>query len=186
MLGFASLSEAPFATLSGDAIRLESSASLDSSFLLSPDLSAIYFSQQTFNIDSNLLLDSINRSYISSELLSEFQLTLDSFIAISSDANLNVESQVLSQSLIQIINQITIDSNTSIQSDSFIRSLISTDLNIEFSVDANPANISFNSVNFEIIATLQSNFSQVNRDIVYYVLYREKNKPFTLNIARVK
>ena len=55
-----------------------------------------------------------------------------------------------------------------------------------FNIDTNLSNTAFVSANLDIVTILQANFSQKNGDIVYYVVYTDKIKPFNLTIARVK
>ena len=59
-------------------------------------------------------------------------------------------------------------------------------VNINSILDGTFASISYNSADLNIIAIIDANFSQVNRDIVYYVVYTDKIKPFNMNIVRVK
>jgi len=186
MLGFSSLSETPFSTLSGAAIRLESSAILDSSFLVSAVPSLTYFQNQTFHIESNLLAEAINRSNISADLISSFELSLDNFIRLQESASVSTDFNLDSSGFIKVLSDVILQSDFDIKSDPLIKILGSTDFNSEINFIANPTNISFNSADFEIIAAFQANFSQVNGDVVYYIVYTDKVKSFNMNILRVK
>jgi hypothetical protein len=186
MLGFASLCEAPLSTLSGDAIRLESSALLDSNFILESTLSARYFPQQILTIDTNLLLDAVNRSNISSNLITQFDLAINSLIRTSGSSAISIDTSIQTNNIIKILNDILIQSNIDMQLSSFIKTVGSSNLPINFLLEPVLSNTSFNSADLEIVMAFQSNFSQVNGDIVYYIVYTDKIKPFNMTIARVK
>lgn len=186
MLGFSSLSETPLATLSGDGIRIESSASLDSTFLLSPELNVKYFPRVDLNVDWNILSSAINRSNISGDLLNEFELAVDSLIRIPASGNLQNSSLLLSDSLIKIVNSLDLSVNSILDSSSLLKVLGSANLNVNSIVDGTISSISFNGADLQVIAVIDANFSRVNGDIVYYVVYADKIKPFNMNIVRVK
>lgn len=186
MLGFSSLSEAPFATLSGDAIRLESSALLDSNFLLDPKLSLIYYPQQTLSIDMDLLSDSYLISNINADLQSQFDLLVDSFVQISNTTDLASSFSIESSAYLKIISDILLGSNIDLSLAPLIKTYVDSELDIIFRVDPILSNTSFVSANLEIITMLQADFSRKNGDIVYYIVYTDKIKPFNLTIARVK
>lgn len=186
MLGFSSLSETPLATLSGDAIRLESSASLGSSFLVDSRINLKYFPQVELPINSLFFGDGINRSNISSDLLNRFELAIDSLIQIPVFGNLNLESSLSSDFLIKIISETLIGVNSNLESSSLLKVLGSSNININSILDGTIASLSFNGADLQVIGIIDASFSQINRDIVYYVVYTDKIKPFNMTIVRVK
>ena len=186
MLGFSALSETAFATLSGDAIRLESSANLDSNFILIPQLNIKYLPQVDLTIDSQFLSDAINRSSISSDLLNKFELAIDSLIQIPVSADIVNGSSLSSDYAMNVIAETLLQVNSNLESSSLLKILASSDINISSILDATITTLSFNGADLQIIAVIDASFSQVNQDIVYYVVYTNKIKPFNMTIARVK
>ena len=186
MLGFAAFSEAPFATLNGDAIRLESSANLDSSFILNPQINIKYFPQIDLKIDSQILSDAISRSNISSDLLNKFELAIDSLIQVPASADFSNNSSISTDYSIRVISETLLQINSNLESFPLLKVIAGSNINISSVLDATIATLSFNGANLQIIAVIDATFSQVNRDVVYYVVYTDKIKPFNMTIVRVK
>ena len=186
MLGFSALGEAPLAALSGDAIRIESSTLLDSNFLLDSSLSLKYFPQQILNIDTSILSDSKVVSNISTELAARFDLSLSSLVQISNSTDLSSTFSVDGSAILKVISDALLQTNVDLSLASLVKTYAASDINILFNIDPVLSNTAFVSANLEILTILQADFSRVNGDIVYYVVYTDKIKPFNLTIARVK
>jgi hypothetical protein len=186
MLGFTCLSEVPLSTLSGDAIRIESSAVLDSFSSLTPTLSAIYYPQQILNINAGFLADSIVRLNSSAEINANVVTLADSLVEIISDATISSQAGSQNSAIINILNQLALQGFGGSDISSYIRTLASAELNIDGELYPFPKLVSFNSADLNVVAAFQSNFSISNPDFVYYIVYTEKVKPFNLTIVRVK
>jgi len=186
MLGFASLCEAPLSTLSGDAIRLEFSSLLDSNFSLDSKLSLTYFPKQTLSIDTSLINDSKLVSNVSSNLITQFDSSINSLIRIASLSTLSSSFSVDAIAYLKIISDVLLQNNIDLSLASSIKTYADSELDMLFKLDPVLSSTAFVSADLQIIMALKADFSRSNGDIVYYVVYTDKIKPFNLTIARVK
>lgn len=153
-------------------LELNSYLSNSNSAIFAQSTELLTFAKIKFFSSSDLPAISSLESFSNSKLL------LDStFIS-----NCELISSILSRTVGNVI--LPVDSKFELSQ--YIKSHIDLNLNIKSELTLVPSIKFFDSSNFEVVAILSGNISQVNRDIVYYILYVDKIRPFNLYIAKVK
>lgn len=153
-------------------LELNSYLSNSNSAIFSQSTELLTFAKINFFSSSDLPVISSLESFGHSKLPSQSMFSTD----------VDLVSEVLSRT----IGNIVLPINSTFELDQYIKSYIDLNLDAQSNLIFNPSTVSFNSSNFQIVGILSGNISQVNRDIVYYMLYMDKIKPFNLYIAKVK
>lgn len=164
-------------------------------------------SDQTLQAESNIIFDSFIKNFNSSELLSQVNLTPVGQIKFYANANtidnrsniyfypdikiqssglLQGEANLISSYLNRTIGYVSLEAQGNFNSSSYIKNFNASTINAEANIVSQLGVKYFNSVNFDCIALFTCNLSQLNRDVVYYILNEKTSKSFTLNIMRVK
>lgn len=119
------------------------------------------------------------------EINSESNLT--SSVKTFNNSSLNTESEFLKEYLIRVIGDFSNDINSELlispSYKTFTNSTISSNINLSSS-----SKIKFydNLSDMKVIGVITTNLSQRNRDIVYYILAIDQERPFELKILRSK
>jgi hypothetical protein len=164
-------------------------------------------SDQILEAKSNIIFDSFIKNFNSSEILSQGNLVpigqikfyananaIDNesnvyfypSIKIQSNGLLQGEANLVSNYLSRTIGYVSLEAQGKFDSSSYIKNFNASTINAEANIVSQLGIKYFNSVNFDCVALFACNLSQLNRDIVYYILSEKTSKSFTLNIMRVK
>lgn len=139
-----------------------------------------------FSQSTELLTFAKINFFSSSDLPVISSLELFGHSKLPSQSMFSTDVDLVSEVLSRTIGNIVLPISSTFELDQYIKSYIDLNLDTQSNLIFNPSTVSFNSSNFQIVGILSGNISQVNRDIVYYMLYMDKIKPFNLYIAKVK
>lgn len=185
MLSLSPYSTSPYSALADSF--LEAGAKLDSLSLFDTDSKVKY--------QIGALLEAISQSDLSSkikfyQISNPMEVTAglegDSKILLLANSSIEVQTLFSSEYLARTIGISDLIANSTFSVDSYIKVLDSISIDILTSLDALLAARYNNETNLEIIGILSSNLSQRNRDIVYYILAIDRERPFDLKILRTK
>lgn len=185
MLSFSGFSTVPYSTLADSF--LEAGASINALSLFENDSKIRYQIGSLLEAISQTDLSSKIKFYeISNPLEVDASVDSDAKILLLSNSSIEIQTLFSTEYLTRTIGISDLITNSTFDIDSYIKILDSISLDISFSLESLLGAIYSNEVNLEIIGILSSNLSQRNRDIVYYILTIDQERPFELKILRTK
>jgi hypothetical protein len=166
--------------------RINSPVVLDvqSNLVLSSYLS--FKSNAIFKAQGEILPFASIKLYPNSKFDIQSILSSNGNIDIVSNSIFSVDSKVAGKVLSRAIGNANLLAESSINLSPFFKTYLSSNIEVLSNFESLLTAKFFESANFEVVAVLSSNISQINRDIVYYVVYTDKVQPFNMFIARVK
>ena len=160
--------------------EIVSSSEVDISSKIVSEISSII--SNDFNIEVDSLLKNFNSTILSGISDSE----QDGKILILSNSQFDSSATISSEYITRTLGLSDINIDSGFNVDSFIRVIDSVSLDANSNVDALIGAIYYNQADFNVYAVITSNLSQVNRDIVYYILTINREDSYVFNILRVK
>lgn len=174
------------------------SALLDAFIEAGANISAISLVDASFQVGAqfNALIEALSQTsfgstiqfyQVADTMSADSSISSDGSILVAVNSNLDISSQFSPEYLIYALGLSEFAANSSFSAVQYITALNSVALQVDSNLYAaiNAIN-SNNSANFEVVALLAANLSQMNGDIVYYIVYTDKVKSFNLTIARTK
>lgn len=185
MFSESSFSVTPLCALSDSF--LQAGARLDSLSLVDADSKVKYQIGGLLEVISQSDLSSKIKFYqVSNPMEVTAGLDGDSKILLLANSSVEVQTLFSAEYLARTIGISDLIASSTFNVDSYIKVLDSIAIDISVSLDALLAARYSNEANLEIIGVLSSNLSQRNRDIVYYILAIDRERPFDLKILRTK